>query len=115
MGLPAHIALAVLAANSENAVELGSVKLWLILLFSGTLSSGLAQPMWHFGVRHAGAAHAAVVQNLVPVVAILAAWGMFKAQPTSTQVFGGALILAGLFLMRIGRWWASSSVYGSDK
>lgn len=104
MGLPAHLLVAFFVARTQDVpVELGQVKLWLIVLFSGSLSSGLAQPMWHFGVRRAGAAHAAIVQNLVPLVAIFAAWAISDIRPTMAQGVGGALILAGLLLMRWSR------------
>lgn len=100
--LPLHWFMARNEVQS-NLPALQSVSLWWILLFSGVLSSGLALPMWNFGVRQAGAAHAAVIQNLIPVVAILAAWISRGETATSTQVVGGALILGGLILMRRGR------------
>lgn len=87
----------------NNVPVLQSLDLWGILLFSGVLSSGLALPMWNFGVRQAGAAHAAIIQNLIPVIAILAAWISRGETATSTQMIGGALILGGLVLMRRGR------------
>lgn len=87
----------------NNLPVLQSLDLWGILLFSGVLSSGLALPMWNFGVRQAGAAHAAIIQNLIPVIAILAAWISRGETATSTQMIGGALILGGLVLMRRGR------------
>ena len=59
--------------------------------------------MWHFGVKHAGAAHAAIVQNLIPVVAIVATWISRGEAPTGPQMFGGAMILIGLVSMRISR------------
>ena len=37
----------------------------MIILYAGVLSSGLALPMWNFGVRHTGAAQAAIIQNLI--------------------------------------------------
>lgn len=109
LGLPAHFAFAWFAAVAApvDSVDAGmafrSATFWLVILFSGMLSSGLSQPMWSYGVRQAGAAHAAVVQNLVPVVAIFAAWAIFKVHPTLPQIVGGAMILGGLCLMRVGR------------
>ena len=103
LGVPAHILFAWLATKPTDTVQLNSPALWLVMLFSGVLSSGLAQPMWHFGVRHAGAAHAAIVQNLIPLVTLGAAWLIWRTPPTGPQLVGGALILSGLFLMRCGR------------
>jgi drug/metabolite transporter (DMT)-like permease len=74
-----------------------------MLLYAGVLSSGLSLPMWNFGVRHAGAAHAAVVQNLIPLIAIVAAWFSRGEVATTTQILGGSLILSGLVIMRLRR------------
>ena len=102
IALPIHILFGV-RQFSANLQALKSFDLWLILLYSGVLSSGLAQPMWHFGVRRAGAAHAAIIQNLIPLVAIVAAWLSRGESATTPQIFGGTLILAGLVTMRAGR------------
>lgn len=100
--LPAHLLFA--AGRYEGSLPaLHSGALWLIILYSGILSSGLAYPMWNLGVRHAGAAHAAVVQNLIPLIAILAAWICRGETATAAQLFGGGLILGGLVTMRLGR------------
>ena len=59
--------------------------------------------MWNYGVRHAGAAHAAIIQNVIPLIAILAAWITRGETATAAQLFGGALILGGLIMMRTAR------------
>lgn len=99
VGLPVHLTLAW-GRYSESLAALQSGQLWLIILYSGVLSSGLALPMWSFGVRHAGAAHAAIIQNLIPVVAIIAAWITRNEPATQAQILGGALIVSGLVIMR---------------
>lgn len=102
IALPLHLTAAWW--NYEESLSvLRSPGIWVILLYSGILSSGLALPMWSFGVRHAGAAHAAVFQNLIPVVAIIAAWFSRGETASIPQLIGGALILGGLVIMRIGR------------
>jgi drug/metabolite transporter (DMT)-like permease len=102
IALPMHLAAAgAFFAGSGGALQ--SVNLWMILLYSGVLSSGLALPMWNFGARHAGAAHAAIIQNLIPLIAIAAAWFSRGETATAVQLTGGALILGGLIIMRIGR------------
>ena len=55
LALPAHLLLAS-GRYQGSVADLLSINLWLILLYAGVLSSGLALPMWNFGVRHAGAA-----------------------------------------------------------
>lgn len=102
VALPVHILFALGHAES-SLPALREPQVWLIVLYSGVLSSGVAQPMWNFGVRHAGAAHAAIVQNLIPLVAIIAAWFTRSERATGPQILGGALILGGLAMMRIRR------------
>ena len=102
IALPVHVLVA--AGRYENSLPaLESLNLWLIILYAGVLSSGLSQPMWNFGVRHAGAAHASIIQNLIPLIAIVAAWISRGETATAAQLLGGALILAGLVTMRLGR------------
>ena len=102
LALPVHFLLA--AHQFENSLaSLQSPNLWLIILYSGVLSSGVAQPMWNFGVRHAGASHASIIQNLIPLIAIVVAWVGRGETATAAQLFGGALILSGLVTMRLGR------------
>lgn len=102
IALPVHLLMA--SGNFVDSLpELSSLSLWLIILYAGVLSSGLALPMWNFGVRHAGAAHAAIIQNLIPLVAIVAAWLIRGEDVTVPQVVGGGLILSGLVIMRVSR------------
>ena len=102
MALPVHLMLAM--GRYETGLPVfQSLNIWLILLYSGVLSTGLALPMWSYGVRHAGAAHAAIIQNIVPLIAIAAAWLTRGESASVPQMFGGALILGGLIIMRIGR------------
>ena len=106
MALPVHILVAAYNYTGDLSA-LRSIPLWCIIIYSGVLSSGLTQPMWHFGVKYAGTAHAAIVQNLIPLIAILAAWVISGDTPTGAQVCGGILIIGGLVLMRSSRTVAS--------
>jgi len=107
MALPLHVVFAY-GGYTDAVPALQSMNLWLILIYSGVLSTGLALPMWNFGVRHAGAAHASIIQNLIPLIAIVAAWLSRGEAITTPQLFGGALILSGLIIMRLGRTKAAS-------
>jgi drug/metabolite transporter (DMT)-like permease len=102
IALPIHW-LAAGPWYAESVESLRTPTVWAVVAYSGILSSGLALPMWNFGVRHAGAAHASVVQNLIPVIAIVAAWQCRNETPTGPQIAGGALILSGLVVMRATR------------
>ena len=102
IGLPFHIILAwhVLPASLPMIRE---VPMQLCLLYSGVLSTGLALAMWSFGVKLAGAAQAAMFQNLTPVIAIAAAW-LWRGESVSTvQTIGGVMIIGGLIIMRRSR------------
>ena len=102
IALPVHLLFAI--GHYESSLPaLESDTVWLIILYAGVLSSGLALPMWNFGVRHAGAAHAAVIQNLIPLVAIIAAWLTRGESVTNAQLWGGTLIVSGLVIMRFSR------------
>lgn len=103
VSLPVHyiVAMDKGVASQEHVLESGQI--WIIIAYAGVLSSGLALPMWNYGVRHAGAAHAAIIQNLIPLVAIVAAWLSRSEVPTTWQITGGVLILTGLIVMRNAR------------
>lgn len=102
IGLPIHL-LCAASRSDDNLAALQSGQLWVILLYAGVLSSGLALPLWNFGVRQAGASHAAAIQNLVPLIAVAAAWMMLDDVVTGPQLVGGVLILGGLMTMRFNR------------
>lgn len=100
--LPLHFLLGG-ASIVAMAPFLQESQVWWPLLYAGGLSTGIALAMWNFGVSHTGAAHAAVFQNLVPVVALVSAWLIRGEAVTLHQVIGGALIITGVILMRRGR------------
>lgn len=78
---------------------------WTIasILFSGVFSTGVAYAMWNYGVQKVGAPHAAIYQNVIPLVAVVGAWWMINEVPMLLQIWGGALIIAGLVVMRRSR------------
>ncbi len=100
--LPVHFGL---ATNTLSTIvpHLREANVWIPLIYAGVLSTGLALPMWSYGVRHSGAAQAAVFQNLVPIVAIASAWFARSEPVTLNQMIGGTLIIGGLVLVRRGR------------
>lgn len=102
VGLPFHMIIAG-PTLSASLPSLTQVPLQLCILYSGILSTGLALAMWSYGVKHAGAAQAAMFQNLCPVIAILAAW-LWRGETVSiAQTIGGAMIIGGLIIMRQSR------------
>jgi drug/metabolite transporter (DMT)-like permease len=106
LGLPFHIIISlVIGWNSvpASAAAMKDVSLVTCTLYSGILSTGLALAMWSYGVKHAGAAQAAMIQNLTPIVAMAAAWVWLGETINSTQALGGGMIIGGLFIMHRSR------------
>lgn len=100
--LPMHLGIARQTLPAGISL-LSSITLLLCLLYSGVLSTGLAMPMWSYGVKYAGAAHATMFQNLSPIVAIVSAWLLLGEPLSASQAIGGGLILGGLFIVRLAR------------
>ena len=75
-------------------------RIWLALLFSGGLSTGVAYALWNIAVRRVGPSQTAAFTNLVPFVALVAAYVLLGESITFIQVGGGALIIGGLVVLR---------------
>ena len=73
---------------------------WGGLLYSGSLAIGVAYLLWYSGVRNIGSTRTAVHSNLVPAVALLAAWWWLGEKPTWLQIGGALGIFAGVALTR---------------
>jgi len=88
-----------------NTVDWGGVTwvIWLAIVFSGSLSTGLAIVAWNYAVKKVGASHTSAFQNLVPLVALLASFLILNEQIVFWQIVGGAFTIAGLVIMRHGR------------
>ncbi len=73
---------------------------WWALLFSGGLSTGLAYAIWNASVLKAGSSRTAAFSNLVPFIGVLAGVVLNGDRVTLLQVAGGALIVAGVVVVR---------------
>jgi drug/metabolite transporter (DMT)-like permease len=100
--LPLHWLLATPNLQNDFAP---AFEPWTIaaILFSGIFSTGVAYAMWNYGVQKLGAPHAAIYQNVIPLVAVVSAWWMIGETPLMFQIWGGVLIIGGLVLMRRSR------------
>ena len=106
LGLPFHIVIALVFGWDSvpaSAAALKDVSLIACILYSGVLSTGLALAMWSYGVKQAGAAQAAMIQNLTPIVAMAAAWVWLGETINAAQALGGGMIIGGLLFMRRSR------------
>ena len=76
---------------------------WVALLFSGGFSTGLTYVIWNQAVKDVGASSTAAYNNLVPFVALLGGALFLQEAITGMQITGGALIIAGLVVLRKSR------------
>lgn len=74
--------------------------IWLAILFSGGLSTGLAMAIWNTAVQQVGASQTAAYGNVTPVVGLLSGILLLGEPFSWTQGLGGLLILIGLFIVR---------------
>jgi drug/metabolite transporter (DMT)-like permease len=73
---------------------------WAAVGYAGVLSITVAYVLWYRGVRALGGARTAAYGNLVPVVAIAVAWLWLGERPSSVQLAGAALTVAGIAVAR---------------
>lgn len=99
IGLPI---LWVIGLPYMGSVIWGEIDLWvwLAILYSGALSTGVAVALWNRAIREVGASQTAAYNNLVPFVALICSFLILAEPITLVQVGGGILIVGGLLLMR---------------
>jgi len=76
---------------------------WFAVVYAGALSIGVAYVLWSYGIRHLGSTRTATFSNLVPVIALAAAWLLLSERPTAGQLTGAAVIIGGVTLVQLGR------------
>ncbi len=97
----APLGIAQLATSDLSGFGL---PVFLAILYSGTLAAGLANVVVFHGVKLLGPTRVTGLQFLVPVLAVVMA-AIFLSEPIRPiQVVGGAIILAGVALLRRGSW-----------
>lgn len=97
------IGLCLIGLPAVIRTDLGAVSggAWLGVVYAGALSIGVAYLIWYYGVRVIGNTRTAAYSNLVPVVALLAAWLQLGEVPNPGQVVGAGVILAGITLAQV--------------
>ena len=83
-------------------IGLGSISLavWGAAAYAGVLAVAVAYLLWYRAVGVLGQSSTAVYQNLVPVVALVAAWLWLDETPGVEQAAGTVVILVGLLVAR---------------
>jgi drug/metabolite transporter (DMT)-like permease len=100
---PLGIAQLVVDGSSGGLTGLG-LPVFLAIIYSGTLAAGFANVIVFHGVKLLGPTRVTALQFLVPALAVALA-AVFLAEPVRPiQLVGGAIILAGVALLRRGSW-----------
>ena len=76
---------------------------WTALVLSAVLALCLSYLIWYTAVQRIGPARTSIYSNLVPIVAIGFAAAWLGEPLTRTTLLGGAAVLTGVFLSRLGR------------
>ena len=75
---------------------------WIGVVYAGVFALSIAYLLWYRGVQRIGSSRTAAYSNLVPVVALLVAWGWLGEVPSALQWIGAAIILGGISVTRMG-------------
>jgi drug/metabolite transporter (DMT)-like permease len=73
---------------------------WGILIALAFTGQVLGQGLIAYGFKHLTASLSSVSLLLQPLVAAIAAWILLKESMVTSQLLGGVIILAGIFLAR---------------
>ncbi len=102
VALPLHWIIAWPLFTVEE-LQAAPAELWIGVVYSGVLSTGVAYVLWNIGLVAVGPARTAVYVNLVPVVATAVAWGAFGEAVGLLQMIGGTVVITGLLLVQRSR------------
>ncbi|MCZ8515122.1 DMT family transporter [Paenibacillus filicis] len=75
-----------------------SFSIWVLAIVSILVAQGLTNVMWNKGMETVGAARAAIVLNLQPMMTILLEFILLGHIVTGKQIFGVSLVFAGVLL-----------------
>jgi drug/metabolite transporter (DMT)-like permease len=91
------ISLPELLAQPWDRVTPGA---WAGLGFSAVFAIALGYVVWYRSVQRVGGARTAVYSNLIPIVALAAAWLLLGERLSLLQIAGAAVVLAGVWIAR---------------
>ena len=73
----------------------------VIIVYMGSLSVGLGNFLWNFGVSRTGVVVASMYGNLIPIVAVLITLVWMGTPPSAGQMLGGLLIIGGVLYAQL--------------
>jgi drug/metabolite transporter (DMT)-like permease len=88
----------------ELSTAPGLVSAWWAILYTGVFSVGLGYTLQVVGQQHAPAADASVILSGEAVFAALSGWLFLGESLAPWQLFGCALMLAGMILAQVSTW-----------
>jgi drug/metabolite transporter (DMT)-like permease len=99
----AQLASSGMAASGEAALATGALlAIILAILYSGTLAAGVANVVIFHAIKLVGPTRITALQSLIPAMAVVLA-AIFLGEPIRTgQIVGGAIIIAGVAVLRRG-------------
>ena len=83
-----------------NILHLGIKNFFLIILFA-VICIGLANLLYLYGVGKLPIIVSSILMNVLPVVAVIVSWIVFKESLTLLQLLGGALIIASVIAITL--------------
>jgi drug/metabolite transporter (DMT)-like permease len=86
----------------EVAWERVDYRGWAAIVYSGGLSTGVATAWWSASIKAIGPSKTAIFSNVVPLVAVFSGFLFLGETVRPLQLAGGALIIAGVLIMRTG-------------
>jgi drug/metabolite transporter (DMT)-like permease len=75
-----------------------SVRIWVLAIASILIAQGLTNVMWNKGMETIGAARAAIVLNLQPLMTMMLEFVIFGRGVTFQQMLGASLVFIGVLL-----------------
>lgn len=101
--VPMAIVLLVLMMSQLQLSTQGVI----LAVLSGGIASGVGYTIWYSALRGLSSTQAAVLQLLVPVIAAMGGVIFMGEAITSRLLFSGVMILGGILLVVIGRYYLS--------
>lgn len=97
------VGLLLIALPGLLRTDFGQVPLraWTAVVYAGVMALAVAYVAWYRGVERLGSSRTAVYSNVVPIVALLAAWVWLGEVPGGLQILGAGIVIGSLTLSRV--------------
>jgi drug/metabolite transporter (DMT)-like permease len=93
--------LLLLGEGADLTQPLGSIAAWALIIAAGAIAAALPTALLVAGYRRVGPTRGAVLMLVEPVTGVILAALLLAEQPTTVQLAGGCLVLAGAALVQL--------------